>query len=141
METLVQKFSNRSYKFSWGKLGETREIEVLLPNLSKSKYSVWGDWGPMHSYELAGGNKMRVSFEGHSYELEQGRIEFLSPILAEDRKETPLYSYCKDQQSGHVFYMYFDQSFNLQRVEAWDLNKKNRSYEVQTERALMMEAV
>ncbi len=140
MNDLIHKFSNRNFYFKWNDDGQEVGAEIMFPDLSKAHVSTWGDWGPMHSFELSAGTEITISHEGSVYALDQDKIDFLSPISVQERKENPYYTLIKDEQRQKTFYLYFDESCDLVRVESWCHKDKKRSHKVQAKKAVVLEA-
>lgn len=118
MEQIKTQFSNRSFKVMWKKAGDqTEEVTVEIPDLSDSKLSVWGDWGPMCKLNLVEGLSVNLVYKKKARCLKQSCIEFLSPLCAKKRSRTPLYCSIKDPDSNHTLNLYFDSFAKLAEAE------------------------
>jgi hypothetical protein len=129
MEALKEKFSNRSFKFkTQTKNAEAVEVAVVMPDLKRSKLSVWGCWGPMYKFNLGEDNTIKVVYDNQTFELDQKSIEFVSPVCADQRKQSPLYCQILDKERNCSFSIYLNSDASLKSLSV-DPLLKNEWYQ------------
>lgn len=94
--------------------GSTFEIEVETPDLSDRTPSVWGDWGPMYTFEFDESRAVRITYRCEALAIEDevrlpvSEMQLESPLLYERRKEHPLFLRFRDPSRGLEFAGYLD---------------------------------
>jgi len=94
--------------------GSTYEIEVETPDLSDRTPSVWGDWGPMYTFEFDEPRTVRITYRSSALSVESEieipvqRMQLDSPMLYLRRQEHPLFLRFRDPSRGLKFEGYLD---------------------------------
>lgn len=94
--------------------GSTFDIEIETPDLSGLEPSVWGDWGPMYTFELEENSTIRITYRCHAlgieneHEIPVSTMQLDSPMLYPVRKKHPLFLYFRDPLRGLDFEGYLD---------------------------------
>jgi len=94
--------------------GSTFEIEVETPDLSGCNPSVWGDWGPMYTFEFDEPRVVRITHRCEALSIEEetellvSQIQLDSPLLYERRREHPLFIRFRDPSRRLEFEGYLD---------------------------------
>lgn len=116
MELNTDKVSNSTHEFFWKDVLKTLKVKVILPNLKDLKKTVWGDFGPMYSFDLDPKSPIQISYDGDEKTLDQKTLRIESPILVEDRNTHPYYVLVEDQEYGFQIYLYLNKGFYCDRV-------------------------
>lgn len=94
--------------------GATFEVEVETPDLSGPPPSVWGDWGPMYTFDFDEPRTVRMTYRCDELAIEDEieiavqRIQLESPMVYERRREQPLFLRFQDPSRGLNFEGYLD---------------------------------
>lgn len=120
----IEKVSGRWYEFSIpsDRIGVelssgTDKVRVWIPELAGRNHKVWGDWGPMYSFDLIPEEKIVIEQAGVSRELEQTTLRVEAPMKAAQRKETPFFILVQDPARGFDFFLYLNKEWNLTKLE------------------------
>jgi len=83
--------------------GDTFEIELATPDVSRCARSVWGDWGPMYTFTLgAATGGVRVTYRcdalavDSTHTLDVSTLHLNSPVLWARRRVHPFYLELED---------------------------------------------
>ena len=115
-QNVLQAFTTaKKFSSTFEHMGSTFEVEVDTPDLSGPTPSVWGDWGPVYTFEFDEPRPVRIRYrcesqpvEGQS-EIWLNKIYLDSPMLWQRRQEHPLYLRFADPTRGLEFKGYLDQ--------------------------------
>ena len=94
--------------------GSIVEIEIETPDLSGVTPSMWGDWGPMYTFEFDEPRAVRIitryagGIEDES-ELWLTKVRLDSPMRHARRQEHPLFLRFQHQELGLEFEGYLDE--------------------------------
>lgn len=125
---IQELFSNQTYAFKWKTPLEEAQVSVKIPDIRKSDYQVWGDWGPMYTFQLDEKNLVEISYNDQSYTLDTKQLKVESPTLFNERKELPFYISIKDSKKGLKFNLFLDRENSLKKV---DVYKEADTYKTQ----------
>ncbi len=116
MELKLDKICGRKFTYKWDETLHSTNVEIQLPNLQKLKNSVWGDWGPMYTFELIDEEPITISYNGKDRKLDQKLLLIESPMIADEREKYPYYILVEDGEFGFNHYLYLDRKFELTKV-------------------------
>lgn len=116
MELNISKISESKFCFKWNDPLRKTNVEIRLPNLQSLKKSVWGDWGPMYTFELKSDRPITISYDNRSKKLDQKSLLIESPMIADEREQFPFYILVEDNDYGFHHYLYLDRKFDLGKV-------------------------
>ncbi len=95
-------------------------IELKIPELEESNFQVSGDWGPNYTFQTS--DKININIKktdsNTSYSLPNQEIKFVSPMIAKERKYTPLKLQLKDTNLGLSFCIGFNNDGDVKSAEA-----------------------
>ena len=95
--------------------GSTFEITVETPDLSGNEPSVWGDWGPMYTFEFDEPRAVHITYRCEALSIEDeieipvSAMRLESPMAYVRRQEHPLTLRFQDQARGLEFEGYLDE--------------------------------
>ena len=114
MHELSAFLSSKQIRSTFELEGRTFEIELETPDLSGCESSVWGDWGPMYTFDLESNDEVRVTYRcaavgsESEYELRLATIELNSPMSFATRQKRPFFLRLADRARGLAFSAYLD---------------------------------
>ncbi len=129
MELKVEKISGSQFSYKWEDALHKTDVEIRLPNLRKLKSSVWGDWGPMYSFQLEPEDPISISYNGKERRLEQKTLPVESPTLAAEREQFPFYILIEDNEYGFNHLLFLDKTFKLKKVVVKRMRGREILYE------------
>jgi len=88
---------------------------INLPDLSHSKYSSWGDWGPIYKFNNI--EPILITQGSQHYSLKQVNLKIESPMSYKTRLETRFYIEIDDNLFNRKFRLFVDSDFKLVKVE------------------------
>ena len=131
MELNLDLISHQKYSFELDGPKKSIQVEVNLPDFKKLKSSVWGDWGPMYTFELSDEQAVGVKYnDTHAFNIET-QLCINSPIFAIERREHPFYIIIEDEEKKLKFNLYIDNDYQLGKVEAVSDKEKVKIFENQ----------
>lgn len=110
------------------------QVEVRLPELSKLRYQLWADWGPMYSFTLAPEDPLMICYNDVTVKLEQKKLRLESPMLVKRRAKYPLFFIIEDFERELIFELYLDRDDALGEVR---IKKMKRDDEEEQELSLL----
>ncbi len=129
MELSLGMISNRVFKFSWGKPMNETQVEVSIPNLRELKYSVWGDWGSMYSFDLTEEEPIRIKYNNDEVEIIKSKLRIESPMFTRERKVFPYFLVIEDQNRGLKFNLYINDEYSLGKIEVIETKNMVKLFE------------
>ena len=112
------------------------QLAISIPDLRDAPRRVSGDWGPMYTVSIPPGHPVELavsagSDEGQSVErLDIARLQVDSPMLASERRETPLVMKLPVVEQDGLLQLFFDATGTVVRAE---LHKLSGTASVQLE--------
>jgi hypothetical protein len=117
MKLNINKLSGKIYNFLWQDPLHEIDVMLTLPDFSQLNYKLWGDWGPMYTFQLKGDDPIEISYNGKVNALEQTELEVNSPMLASERKEFPFMLIFKDPMRGITINLLINHDYELGKVK------------------------
>lgn len=120
---LSRVLSRSKIEFYLADLFEEVHVVILMPDLSKAPYDVWGDWGPMYRLHLAGDwpifleTTSAESNRKEKYEIRLQELHLDSPMLASDREKFPLVMKIPFEEKNLGLEIYFDSTAKVAKVK------------------------
>jgi hypothetical protein len=124
MELNIDLLSNKKFKFKWESPVNNTMVEVTLPNLSKLKYTVWGDWGPVYNFKLTPTEVIKIKYDKKVVRSKQKTLTIESPILSEERQKYPFYFIVEDSRSKFNYHIFLDRYYRLKKVRIISIRDK-----------------
>ena len=115
--------SPKHFRTSFEVAGCRYEVELETPDLNGCSRSVWGDWGPMYTFELGWAGRVCVTYRCEErslesiYQLRLSEIQLLSPMRWLRRRRNPFYLEVEDGPRGLGFAGFLDKSGEPDRLE------------------------
>lgn len=136
MELNLSAISNKTFKFSMSDLVNSTDVEVTTPNLENLKFTVWGDWGPMYTFDLTSEEQVEIKYNGDSFFSSQKKLSVDSPMLAKERDEFPFVITVEDDIKELKFKLYIDKKNEFSKVEVSEIVSGTKLYRMSEERSL-----
>lgn len=110
-------------------------VTLEIPDLTKNKYSMWSDWGPMYKIYMDPKTPIQVNYvdktqkKTETCQLDIGTCELNSPMLGTEREKSPFVMVVPDPSKLMVFHLFMDQNGHVIQVKTTDLNSDNSECE------------
>lgn len=117
MELNFSRISNQSFKFKWDDPMHSTVVEVSIPDLSKLEHSVWGDWGPMYTFQLNEFEGISIKYNENLFDSIQKQLRVDSPMLAAEREVYPYFLIVEDSKRHLNFHIYINTDYELGKVQ------------------------
>ena len=95
------------------KVSESETLVIKIPELDGTSVTSWGDWGPMYRFQLSPTHPIQIEKGGVQWSLDQPFLEVESPILAQQRQETPFVINVLDPSTESSFHISLDKDFQV----------------------------
>lgn len=108
------------------------EVQVFTPDLRENQKSVWGDWGPMFTFELGESQGIRLAYSCLEKNLVLKAvvyptcIELNSPACAADQRRWPLCLEFDDDARGLHFRAYLNKQGRVARTDVTQTHPHRR---------------
>ncbi len=119
MELKIEELSKKVFPFCWEDPMHSTQVAIAIPDLANLNYSVWGDWGPMYTFNLSNGHKVRIQYNDVSFDTSQVQLRVESPLFAKERDDYPFYLIVEDPKRDLVFYLYLTKTYELGKVQVF----------------------
>jgi hypothetical protein len=129
MPLKIDKLANSTFQFSLQDPFHSTDVLVQLPDLTKVRYTVWGDWGPMYTFHLDPNDQVLISYNSQSRRLDQNILLVESPVVAKEREQYPFYVLVEDKKLQLKIFLYLNPNLKLGKVVVQRMTDRAVLYE------------
>lgn len=129
MELNTNVISNKKFSFKWHDSINSNNIEIEMPDLTLLQTTMWGDWGPMYTFQLSQIDPIKLKYNDQRFESSQKELKISSPMPKEERDQYPFYITIEDSKSELHFHLYLDGDLELNRVKIMRTSDNVKLYE------------
>ena len=116
MELKINRLAKKNYQFEWIDPMHNTRVEVDVPDLTKLKYSLWGDWGPMYTFQINEHDSLKIRYNGENVDSTQKTLRVDSPLLFSERIHHPYVLKVEDDIRHLAFHLYLDPDLNVGNI-------------------------
>ncbi len=129
MELNINKISRQKFRFVWDDPMHSTEVEIFVPDLTKLRYSVSGDWGPHYTFKLNEFESIAIKYNGNSFDSTQKWLYINSPMMADEREAYPFLLKIEDSAKHLVFHLYINSDHEFGKVDVIRSQDGTKLYE------------
>ena len=115
--TVISDTSRQTYAFCFPQGDEEIGVRISLPDLEKASCETWGDWGPMHDFDISSADPVVVCYGEQTTKLRGRCVSLRSPMRAAERDRFPFYLELRDAETGKRFRLFLDREQKCCEVE------------------------